>query len=99
MASHLSEQDASELGLLALYPVRMLCRVRNRGEIELRQETLLLGAVLKRRRFQPLRDQRRGSTKRIQHVERRRMKRRRAGFRRKVWTFLEYRYRHAGACQ
>ena len=55
LAAQLVEQDARQLRLLALQPMRMRGEVGDSAEIELGQQSLLLGAVLELRRDQPLR--------------------------------------------
>jgi hypothetical protein len=54
--------------------------VGDAGEIELRQQAVLLRAILKRRRLEPLRDHRLRRAQPVQHVERGRMEGRGAGF-------------------
>ncbi len=99
MAAHLLVQNARELGLLALHPVGMLGRIGDGGEVELRQQPLLLGAILERRRLQPLRQERLGGAERMQHVERRRMEGRGPQFLAERRALLEHRDRDAGARQ
>ena len=99
MAAHLLVEDARELGLLALQPIGMRRRIGNGGEVELRQKPVLLRAILKRRRLQPLRHQRLGGAERLQHVERRRMEGRGAGFLAELRALLEHGHRHASARQ
>ena len=97
MAAHLVVQNARELRLFALQSVGMLCHVGDACEIELRQQPVPLGAILKRRRLQSLRDQRPGRAEHVQHVERRRMEGRGARFFAQARPFLEHCDRNAGA--
>ena len=69
--------------------------IRDRREIELRQQPLLPGSVLELRRNQSLRDQRPGGAEPIQHVERRRMKGRGAQLLAEIGAGLEHRHRDA----
>src|SRR5205823_15060963 len=69
-------QDARQLGLFALHPIGMIGRVGDGIEIELRQHTVALAAILELRRNQALCDQRGRGAEPIEHVERGRMERR-----------------------
>src|SRR5262249_57749906 len=54
--AQLLSQDARQLGLLALHAIGMTGRVGDGAEIELRQHTVALAAILELRRNQSLRD-------------------------------------------
>jgi hypothetical protein len=99
MSTHPIVQDARQLGLLALHAVRVLRGVGNGAEIELRQQAMLLRAILERGCLEPLREQGLGSAERVQHVERRWMEGRGARFLAEPRPLLEHRHRHAAVCQ
>ena len=63
------EQDAREFRLLALHAIGMAGGIRNAVKIELREHAVLPGAILKAWRLESLRDQRRGGSERIEHIE------------------------------
>src|SRR5207302_927099 len=90
-----AEQDARELELLGLHPIRMPGQVRDRAEVELGNHAVALAAVLKLRRRQALRGQVACGAEALEHVERRRMKRRRARFLAQMRRCLEHRHRDA----
>ncbi len=77
----------------------MAGHVGNFAEIELRQHAMPLAAILELRRNQALRDQRCRGAEPIEHVERRRMKRRGAGLLAQIGSGLEHRHRHASLHQ
>src|SRR5438067_1059814 len=62
-------KDARELRLLALDAIRMSRGVRKHAEVELRQYSVLLAAILEIRGAKSLRDQRLRGSKSIEHVE------------------------------
>ena len=74
----------------------MARRVGNRAEIE-GGDHAVAGAILKLRRAQALRDQRRGGAEFVEHIERRRMKSRGARFLGQRRASLEHRDRNAAA--
>jgi hypothetical protein len=76
MVAYLIIQNACELRLFALNPIRMLGDIRNTGKVELRYQTVLLRAILERWCFESLSDQWLGSVQRMQHIKCRRMERR-----------------------
>jgi len=82
--------------LLALHAIGMFRQVGDRGEIESGDDALA-HAVLKLRRAQALRDQRRGGAEFVQHIERWRMKCRGARFLGQRRSDLEHRHRQAVA--
>ena len=92
-------QNARQLRLLALHAIGVFRDVGDGAEIELRQHTVVLAAVLERRRHQTLRNQRRRGAESIEHIKGRRMKGRGARFLAQVAPGLEHGHGHAAAHQ